>query len=30
MSRVDTDGRDPVEIARVVLALVRWGVGGRP
>ncbi|GEK21828.1 ATPase [Cellulomonas xylanilytica] len=30
MPRVDTDGRDPVEVAREILTLVPWGVGGRP
>ena len=30
MPRVATDGRDPVEIARTILALLPWGAGGRP
>jgi hypothetical protein len=29
MPRVATDGRDPAEVARAILALVPWGVSGR-
>jgi len=30
MPRLDTDGRDPVEIAGAIAALLPWGVSGRP